>query len=298
MRIAITGTGGRVGAALARGLAGHHEITAFTRASMDLADPDRLSRVLDSLNCDVFIHPAGITGLEPCEDEPEMAERVNVRAPEVIANWAAARGVRMIHFSTDYVLGGASPGFHEESEAPEPLSVYGRGKLAGERVVLSHPGNLVLRVSWVFGPEKPSFIDKVLESALAGKPLEAVADKFSLPTFTGDLVGWVRELLDSDASGVMHACNSGEPVSWHGMAEEVLGQAVGLGILGTKPGVAPQKLDEAAAFRATRPRHTAMATGRLTAAIGHPPRHWKLALADYLAGVVRHPAQDCGGLPG
>jgi dTDP-4-dehydrorhamnose reductase len=288
MRIAITGTGGRVGAALARGLAGGHEITAFTRASMDLAHPDRLLRVLDSLDCDVFIHPAGITGLEACEDDPEMAWRVNVRAPEVIADWAATRGVRMIHFSTDYVLGGASPGFHDEVEAPEPLSVYGRVKLAAEQVVLSHPGNLVLRVSWVFGPEKPSFIDKVLESALAEKPLEAVEDKFSLPTFTGDLVGWVGRLLDSDASGVMHACNSGEPVSWHGMADEVLGQAVDLGILGTKPVVAPLKLDEVAAFRAKRPRHTAMATERLTVAIGEPPRHWKLAMRDYLEGMAEH----------
>ena len=72
----------------------------------------------------------------------------------------------------------------EEMREPRPVNTYGRSKLAGEHAVLTHPGNLVLRVSWVFGPEKPSFVDQVFDAALAGRPLAAVADKCSLPTFT------------------------------------------------------------------------------------------------------------------
>ena len=282
MRVAITGTGGRVGAALARGLADRHEITALTRDSLDLADLAGLPRRLDELDCDVFIHPAGLTGLEQCEEDAALAERVNGVAPGVIAAWAAARGVRMIHFSTDYVLGGETPGLHEEGEVTNPLSVYGRSKQAGERAVLAHPGHLVLRVSWVFGPEKPSFVDTVLENALAGKPLTAVADKFSLPTYTTDLTDWVGQLLDTHACGVMHACNSGEPVSWHGMAEEVLRSALALGMLDSRPEITALALDNVPAFRAKRPRHTAMQTQRLAAAIGQTPRHWKDALGEYL----------------
>ncbi len=104
MRVAVTGTTGRVGAALANHLAAHHEIIPLPRGICDLGDPDSLNTALDNLDCDVFINPAGLTSLETCEDDPRFAMRVNSAAPGKIALWAASRGVRMIHFSTDYVL--------------------------------------------------------------------------------------------------------------------------------------------------------------------------------------------------
>lgn len=165
MRIAVTGTTGRVGAALERHFSKNHEVVPLPRSVCDLADRESLASALERLECDVILNPAGITSLEACEDHPDLAQRVNADAPAEIAVWAAMRGIRLYHFSTDYVFGGETPGLRSEEEIPSPLSAYGRSKLAGEEAVLAWPGNSVIRVSWVFGPEKASFLDQIFESA-------------------------------------------------------------------------------------------------------------------------------------
>jgi dTDP-4-dehydrorhamnose reductase len=282
MRVAVTGTTGRVGAALAKRLAAAHEVIALPRSACDLADAASLQGALDSLECDVFLNPAAITSLEACEDDPRLAMRVNSAAPGKIALWAAEKGVRVIHFSTDYVFGGERAGFLTEMDAPSPVNAYGRSKLAGEKAVLAHPGNLVLRVSWVFGPEKPSFVDQVFDAALAGRPLAAVADKWSLPVFTTDLADWVADLIGTGASGVLNACNPGNPVSWHGMATAVLREMAVCGALDACPQVAEQTVAEMPTFRAARPRFTAMDSSRLAGLLGRSLRPWREALAEHV----------------
>ena len=283
MRVAVTGTTGRVGAALAKHFSRDHEVIPLPRADFDFSDPMSMAARLESLDCEVFLNPGGLTSLEACEDDPEMARQLNVQAPSQLAAWAFLRGVRLIHFSTDYVFSGDQPELRTESETPGPLSVYGRSKLAGEQAVLAHPGNLVLRVSWVFGPEKPSFLDSVIRDALAGKPLSAIADKFSLPTHTRDLSEWSEALIKRQATGLFHACQSGPPVSWHGMAEVVVDELSRLGRLATVPAILATKLEETTAFRAKRPRHTAMSTAKLGQALGELPRDWQAAVRDYVS---------------
>ena len=282
MRLAVTGTTGRVGAALARHFATEHEVLSLPRQVCDLADRNSLAAALDRLECDVFLNPAGITSLEDCEDDSALAMRVNTAAPAEIAAWAATRGVQVFHFSTDYVFDGKTNGLRSESELPDPLSVYGRSKLAGEAAVLAWPGNCVVRVSWVFGPEKPSFVNVIFDNALAGLPLAAIADKFSLPVFTDDLALWMERLIANRTTGIVHACNTGAPVSWHGMATAVVEEMVGCGMLATLPAIQKQLLDEMPLFRASRPRFTAMDTARLTSILGQPPRPWRDALIDYV----------------
>jgi dTDP-4-dehydrorhamnose reductase len=281
MRVAITGTTGRVGAALARQLAPRHEILPLPRAACDFSNPESLQAALDPLECEVFLNPAALTGLEACEDDPRLAMRVNSAAPGKIALWAADRGIRMIHFSTDYVFGGETTLPLTEGMPARPVNAYGRSKLAGEMAVLAHQGNLLLRVSWVFGPEKSSFVDQIFDAALAGEPLTAVSDKLSLPTFTTDLARWVETLLESDAQGILHACNPGPPVSWHGMAEFVVREMTACGLLDPCPDVAPLELDAMPFFRAARPRFTVMDPGRLSDIAGGL-RPWPEALAEHV----------------
>lgn len=282
MRVAVTGTTGRVGTALANHLAARHEIIPLPRGICDLADTDSLNTALENLACDVFINPGGLTSLETCEDDPRLAMRVNSAAPGKIALWAASRGVRMIHFSTDYVFGGENTALLTEQAAPDPINVYGRSKLAGEKAVLAHPGNLVIRVSWVFGPEKPSFIDQIFDNALVGHPLEAIADKYSLPTFTTDLAAWIEVLISNKTEGLLHACQSGEPVSWHGMASAVVEEMRATGVIDALPEITALKLENVKAFRAARPRFTAMDTHRLATELGTAPRHWREAIAAHV----------------
>lgn len=281
MRVAVTGTTGRVGAALASHLASRHEIIPLPRSVCDLADPRSLASALDRLECDVLLNPAGLTSLEACEDDPALAMRVNATAAGEIAAWAAEQEVPLFHFSTDYVFSGNEPGFRHEEDPTGPVSAYGSSKLAGEEAVLARPGNCVIRVAWVFGPEKPSFIDRVFDDALAGLPLAAVSDKFSLPVFTTDLAEWTERIVETKTTGILHTCQSGEPVSWHDMALCVVTEMVDCGLLQEAPPVRKLLLAEMTAFRATRPRHTAMDTTRLTGILGHSPRPWAEAVAGY-----------------
>ncbi|MES2997604.1 MAG: NAD(P)-dependent oxidoreductase [Verrucomicrobiota bacterium] len=282
LRIAVTGTTGRVGAALAKHLAGAHEIIRLPRTVFDLADRANVSAVLSGLNCDVFLNPAGITSLEACEDDPPQAMRVNSQVPGRIAEWCSGNNVRMIHFSTDYVFDGKNGRLLTENDKPAPLSAYGRSKLAGERAVLAFPGHSVLRVSWVFGPEKPSFIDSVFHSALADESLAAVADKTSLPTHTADLCGWAGDLLEKDFSGMLHACNAGEPASWHDIAMVVADEMLALGILKTMPEIVALRMRDVTAFRAPRPVHSAMDSSALAGLLGRTIRPWPEAVRGYV----------------
>lgn len=279
MRLAITGTTGRVGRALADRLGRCHEVLELPRRILDLAG-GRVAEALAAHPFDVLLHPAGLTGLEDCEDDPELAWRVNAEAPGECARVCALRGVPMLHFSTDYVFDGAAPGWRSEDDPASPLSVYGKSKREGERRVLA-AGGTVMRVSWVFGPEKAAFPERVLADALAGRDVAAVADKFSRPSFTGDLADWVAAWMQAGApGGVFHACNGGPVTSWHGMAAEVLAFLEERGW--RVPALRALELDRMEAFRAPRPRHSAMATARLDALLGRAPRDWREALREHL----------------
>lgn len=283
MRVAVTGTTGRVGEALARHFSRDHEVIRLPRMEFDFLDPEAMSARLETLDCEVFLNPGGLTSLEACEDDPELAAILNVEAPGLLADWAASRGVKLVHFSTDYVFSGLTPDLRVESETPEPLSVYGATKFAGERKVLALPGNLVLRVSWVFGAEKRSFIDGVIRDALAGNPISAVEDKLSLPTWTRDLCQWTEALVSKDESGLLHACQSGEPTSWKGMAEVVVDELIREGRLSVVPRIEGTLLEENRALRARRPRFSAMSTAKLESFLGEPTRPWQDAVRSYVS---------------
>jgi dTDP-4-dehydrorhamnose reductase len=281
MRLAITGTTGRVGRALADRLAADHEVIELPRTLLNLAVKG-CDQVVAGLDFDVLLNPAGLTSLEQCEDEPEFAKRVNAEAPEALAKACGNRP--MLHFSTDYVFDGEQPGLRHEDDPVNPLSVYGKTKAAGETGVLA-AGGAVMRVSWVFGPEKPAFPDQIVAKALAGQDLAAVADKFSLPCLTTDLCGWVSGWLQAGCpAGIVHACHGGEPVSWHGMAREIVALLAEKGIAVGE--VKALSMADMAAFRAPRPRHTAMATERLSALLGHPPRDWREALREHVEALL------------
>ena len=281
MRLAITGTTGRVGRALADRLAVFHEIVELPRTQLDLG-ADGCERVLETVDFDVLLNPAGLTSLEQCEDHPQLAYRVNADAPGRLAK--SCHGRPVLHFSTDYVFDGTTPGLRHEDESPSPLSVYGKTKAAGEVGVLA-AGGTVMRVSWVFGPEKPAFPDQIVAKALAGQELAAVADKDSLACFTPDLCEWVNGWLAAGCpGGIFHGCQSGEPVSWHGMALEIVALLAEKGI--PVAGVKALSMAEMTAFRAPRPRHTAMATDRLTDLLGKAPRDWRTALREHVEALL------------
>lgn len=288
MRIVIIGTGGRVGGALARHfrLAGH-AVVGFDRTALDLTRPEIIRDRLEPLAFDTVLLPAAVTNLDYAEAHPEETWAANVDGPALVATLGAARGARMIHFSTDYTYDGTRLGLRVETEAAAPLSVYARSKAEGDRRVLeaTEGAALIARVSWVFGPDRSSFPDQMIARAVAGGPLEAVADKFSTPTSALDLCAWLEPFVDGphrDTGGIVNFCNGGEPASWHSYGQAALDLAAGLGVRLRATTVTPRRLGDIAAFKAPRPVHTAMSHQKLASLLGSPPRPWTEALRDYL----------------
>ena len=281
MKIAITGINGRFGGALAR----HHralgnDVIALGRIACDLSDTASLTPTLESLNFDALINPAAMTSLEVCEDDLELSSRVNAIAPGILASICATRRVPFIHISTDYVFNGVEPGTRSERDIAKPISVYGRTKLAGEQAVhLAYPQAWVARVSWLFGPERPGFVEMIRDRLAEGESLAAIDDKFSCPTYVDDAAVALDHLLNltDPAGGVVHICNPG-PTSWHGIASEIVAQSQR-----PQTPIASQKLSEMTGFRAPRPVHTAMDVAHLEALTGHAMRSWQDALAAYFS---------------
>ncbi len=286
MRVIVTGSRGRLGAALVRHFQSQGlDCLALDRQALPLDAEEGIRQRLKGEAFDVLVNPAGATSVDGCEKDPDLADRVNARGPGVLADICREKGARMLHVSTDYVFDGISPGLRGESDPVAPISVYGRSKAAGERAVLeASPRNLVLRTSWVFGPDRPAFPEMILQRAREDKPLRAVADKWSCPCYSVDFASWCSILLGKEeAGGVLHLCNQG-PCTWQEYASEVVAIAHQGGLLPRLPEVQPMAMDGMEHFVACRPVHTAMDTASFTALTGIKPRPWRDAMREHLLG--------------
>jgi dTDP-4-dehydrorhamnose reductase len=286
MRIAILGSGGRLGAALAREWAAiGHEITGFNHATLDLADFDQLQTILRTQDFDAVVNCAALTNVDYCESHKEEATRVNRDAVEIIGQYCAKKGNRCVHISTDYVFDGEKREPYTESDEPRPLGIYARTKLAGEAALLaSSDKHLAVRVSWVFGPDRPSFVDQILQRAQESDQVAAIADKWAAPTYTLDLAKLLLPLLDEvRIGGVLHLSNSGA-CTWQEYGQFALDCAARLGVSLKARTVAPQAMADLKAFVAKRPVYTVLSTAKFTQLTGLVPRPWHEAVEEY----VRH----------
>jgi len=257
----VTGAGGQVGLALRDRLPG----AAFlTRAELDVTDAEAVRDAL--AGADVVVHTAAMTNVDGCELDPERAEAVNAGGA---ANVAAA-GARVIHLSTDYVFSGEEPGEYAEDAPTGPLGAYGRSKLAGERAVLDHPGNLVVRTSWVYG-EGRNFIRSILAAERAGNDLRVVSDQRGRPTWAGDIARAVAHLVGRDDTGVVHVTGAGEPCTWADLAEVVVGHPV------------ERITSDEFGAPAPRPRNSVLSLRRARS-LGVPLADWRDSVMRYLEG--------------
>ena len=167
MKLVVVGAGGRLGAALCRAYAAEHDVTGFSHRELDLGSRDAITTKIGPLEFDVLLNAAGLTNVDYCETHEEEAIQINAHAVRQMAEICAENGARMIHFSTDYVFDGEKKTPYLESDEAKPVSIYGKSKLMGEWELLDvSPDNLAVRVSWVFGPDRPSFIDAILKRAM------------------------------------------------------------------------------------------------------------------------------------
>jgi dTDP-4-dehydrorhamnose reductase len=198
MRILLLGNTGQLGWELERSLAPLGELNACDYPAIDLADAKSLRQIIRDCQPDLLINAAAYTAVDRAEIEPEQANAINAIAPAVMAEEARLRGASFIHFSTDYVFNGSKGAPYLESDLPDPLSVYGRTKLAGEQAVQEvGESYLILRTSWVYSLRRDSFVNKVLGWARTQSKIKLVTDQVSGPTWTRMLAEVTSQLIVS-----------------------------------------------------------------------------------------------------
>lgn len=183
LRILLTGKNGQVGSELARLLPSVGELTAFGRAELDLANPNALRRAIADVRPNLIINAAAYTAVDQAEKEEALARAINTDAPAVIAEQAKKIGAFLVHFSTDYVFDGSKRSPYTEDDPTNPLSAYGRTKLAGEEAIRSSGvPHLILRTAWVYATSGKNFLLTVLRLASTREELRIVNDQFGAPT--------------------------------------------------------------------------------------------------------------------
>lgn len=233
-KILLTGVNGQVGHALQALFSKRawysDAIIALDRTELDLTDGDAVRRVVAAIKPDIIINPAAYTAVDIAETEPELAYAINATAPKILAEEAAKAGATLIHFSTDYVYAGTKSSPYVEDDATQPLSVYGKSKLAGEDAVravgLPH---FIFRTSWVYGAYGNNFLKTILRLASGRDALRIVADQLGAPTSSHSIAQAVLEVLSqlengkpqNEVTGVYHLVNAGQ-TSWHGFATAIV----------------------------------------------------------------------------
>lgn len=216
--IAILGASGQVGSALLRLLA--DAALPVSRSDLDLEEIDRIGPWLRRVKPDAVINCAAYTAVDAAEVEVDLAYRLNAEAVSALARDTAEVGARFVTFSTDYVFDGTKGSPYVESDAPNPLNVYGASKAEGERLALeANPDALVIRTSWVMSSTHHNFIRTMIRLMHAG-PVSVVDDQRGRPTFAEDLAPAVLQALKARVSGLLHLTNQGE-TTWFHLAQEI-----------------------------------------------------------------------------
>jgi len=273
LRALITGASGQLGSNLAALLGG--DARAFSRAELDITDPQAVDRAFAEVEPDVVFNCAAFHNLDECEAHPARAFAANVEAVRDLAR----RGAKLVHVSTNYVFDGRSGKPYAETDLPAPRSMYAISKLAGEHAALAYGDALVVRSAslyWLHGSASKggNFVQRMLARAREQGSLRVVADQRLQPTFTADLAAAIVAAVDAGAGGVLHLTASGE-CSWHEFTEAIV-ELAGLDVRveAVQTVVEPGGID--------RPLNGVLARGRADALRLAPLRPWREALEDYM----------------
>jgi dTDP-4-dehydrorhamnose reductase len=274
MRVLVVGAGGQVGTELLSCFP-DDDVIAARRSDADLTDPVALQHLVRSARPNLIVNAAAMTAVDLCEGQPELAMAVNAVAVGVLAELAAEQGAHLTTISTDYVFDGTKHGPYVESDPVNPLSVYGRSKLEGER--LAGSDSTIVRTSWVCSRTVPNMLLTVLRLLEGATTLRFVDDQFGCPTFAGDLAAMVARLSVDRVTGPVHVTNQGS-VSWFEFAREI---AIATGRNADRVGpVSSAELDPPR--QAPRPSNSVLASEVLPA-VGLPLlRDFRLPLREVL----------------
>jgi len=264
----------------------------LSAAGMSYISTDTELDLTDSVAVELFfkknrfrwvINCAAYTAVDSAEEDELNAFAVNSEGVKNIAVAVEGAGVKVIHFSTDYVYPGDSTGGYIESDSTVPSSVYGRSKLSGENeLVALHPEYFIFRISWLYGPHGKNFVNTMLNLFNEKSELNVVNDQSGSPTYTGELADFIAGLVksDSDKFGIYNFSGEGM-ADWHEFASEIYRLAVKYRL--TERNVKINPVDSSKyPQKAKRPACSYMLKDKLVKTFGYRPRHWRETLEEYI----------------
>ncbi|MBC8284732.1 MAG: dTDP-4-dehydrorhamnose reductase [Nitrospinae bacterium] len=289
MKILLIGKNGQVGGELNNLLGGLGTLTAFSREQLDLSKPNLIEPVILDIRPDIIINAAAYTAVDKAEEEPELAMTVNGIAPGILAKAAKIVGAGLIHYSTDYVFEGHSVLPYKEENPPDPISVYGKSKLAGEKAIaeVGIP-HLIFRTAWVYSLHGKSFLKTIKKLAEEKDTLRIVDDQVGAPTWARSIALATREALDQclaknwlqkpvpSRSGIFHLTCLGK-TTWYGFAKEILKLSGAI----EKTKLVPIPTSDYPT-PATRPPYSLLCNDKVQRVFNIQLPHWQDALKDCL----------------
>ena len=269
------------------------------RAALDIADADAVARFLDTCPVQAVVNAAAYTAVDRAESEPAAAARANTLGPEVLARACCARGIALVHVSTDYVFDGRKTEPYTELDPTHPLGVYGRTKRDGEQgVQAADPDALILRTGWVFSQFGHNFLKTMLKLGAERASLAVVADQQGGPTYAPAIARVLLRLIRrrlggaTSAGGIYHF--GGIPqVSWYEFAQAIFAEAVRSGLLPRAPQVRAITTAEYPTA-AVRPRYAQLSNDRLARELEGLGNDWRSGLRAALAELQPQPAPAGG----
>ena len=277
MRILVTGARGMLGSDLCRLLEAEDEVVAADIEEFDITRRDDAVRFAKSVQPEMIINCAAYTNVDGCETNKDLAFAVNAEGAGNIAGAAAKSGSRLIHISTDYAFDGKASEPYAEDAPTNPISLYGRSKLEGEkRVVAATPADAacIVRTSWLYGKNGRNFVATIIRLARERDELQVVNDQRGRPTYTRDLALVLQQIAHNFQPGILNAANSGE-CTWYEFASHIIEVA------GLRCTIKPVTT---AAFPrpAPRPAYSVLSLQKLQQLYGIAPRHWREAVQEFI----------------
>lgn len=281
-KVVVTGAGGQLGRELCASVPAGFQCQPLTRAELDIGDAAAVERCLAGLVPDVVINAAAYTAVDAAEKAPREAFRINGDGPGHLARYCDEQGARLIHLSTDFVFDGRSGSPYGPDAATNPLSVYGRSKLAGELAVREQlPAALVVRTAWVYSRFGSNFVKTMLRLLAEREELSVVADQVGSPTWAHGLARAIWAAASRpELTGVLHWSDAGV-CSWYDFALAIRDEALALGLLDRAVPVLPITTADYPT-PAQRPAYSVLAKEATWEALAIEGRHWRSQLRGML----------------
>ncbi|HZZ42289.1 MAG TPA: dTDP-4-dehydrorhamnose reductase [Tepidisphaeraceae bacterium] len=253
--------------------------TAPARNELDITSPDSLSAIFAKHRPTLVLNCAAYTKVDLAEQEEPLASSINGHALSTLSTLCHQHNTKLVHYSTDFVFDGSATAPYKPTDPPNPISAYGRSKLLGEQSIQSSPlkNHLILRTAWVYGPNGACFPQTMLNAARANKPLRVVSDQIGTPTYTRDLASATLDLIDANATGLLHLTNSGQ-TNWHAFTQSILQE---FNLPNPVDSISSADWQKLRPQSAPRPSYSVLDTSDYTRLTGKSLRPWREALHDY-----------------